>query len=70
MILASVLCLGCMAWMAARIWRRSAMLALVAVLAWPLLFFACVRFWGDELSDIRLPFAMFLPAIWMVGVLA
>ena len=67
MILASVLCLLCIGWMAARIWRRSALLALVSVLAWPVFLFACLRFWGDERSDIRVPFAVFLPTLWMAA---
>jgi len=67
MVLASVLCLVCIGWMAALIWRRSALLAMVSVLAWPVFFFACLRFWGDEHSDIRVPFAVFLPALWVAA---
>jgi hypothetical protein len=70
MVLASVLCLVCIGWMAALIWRRSALLAMVSVLAWPLFFFAFLRFWGDEHSDIRVPFAVFLPALWVAASFA
>lgn len=63
----SVLVLACMVWMAARIWRRSAWLAVVSVLAWPVFAFACLRFWGDEFSDIRVPFAVFVPTLWMAA---
>jgi len=67
MILASVVCLLCIGWMAALIWRRSALLALVSVLAWPVFFFACLRYWGDEYSDIRVPFAVFVPTLWVAA---
>jgi hypothetical protein len=29
--------------------------------------FACLRFWGDEFSDIRVPFALFVPTIVMAA---
>jgi hypothetical protein len=67
MILASLLSLLCIGWMAALIWRRSALLAMVSLLAWPVFFFACLRYWGDEYSDIRVPFAMFVPALWIAA---
>lgn len=70
MFIASLLCLLCMAWMVARIWRRSAWLAVVSLLAWPVFAFAMVRFWGDELSDIRVPFLVFLPALWVAASMA
>lgn len=70
MILPSILCLVCIGWMAALIWRRSALLALVSLLAWPVFAFACLRFWGDEYSDIRVPFAVFLPALWLAHTYA
>lgn len=63
----SIVVLASMAWMAARIWRRNALLAVVSVLAWPVFAFACVRFWGDEFSDIRVPFAFFVPSLWMAA---
>ena len=69
-VAASVLSLACMAWMAARIWRRSALLALVAVLAWPVFFLACARYWKDEYSDIRVPLAVFVPALWVAAAFA
>ena len=68
MVLAlSVVCLATMAWMAALIWRRNAWLAIVSVLAWPVFAFACLRFWGDEFSDIRLPFAVFVPTLLLAA---
>ena len=69
-VAASVLSLMCMAWMAARIARRSALLAAVSILAWPVFFLACARYWKDEYSDIRVPLAMFVPALWTVAALA
>ena len=63
----SLVVLACMAWMAALIWRRNAWLAVVSVLAWPVFAFACVRFWGDEFSDIRVPFAVFVPTLLMAA---
>ena len=69
-VAASVLSLMCMAWMAARIWRRSALLAMVAMLAWPVFFLACARYWKDERSDIRVPMAMFVPALCFAAAYA
>ncbi len=70
MFIATLLCLLCMAWMAARIGRRNPLLAAVSLLAWPVLAFAMVRYWDDEVSDIRVPFVVFVPALWMAATMA
>lgn len=70
MLIATVLALLCMAWMAARIGRRNPWLAMVSLLAWPVLGFAMVRYWGDEVSDIRVPFLVFLPTFWIAATMA
>ena len=49
-------------WMVAKIWKESAGLAILSLLFWPALIFALLRYWGDEDSDIKLPFFLFLPA--------
>jgi hypothetical protein len=59
-IFTSLLSLVFMVWMVARIWKQSALLAVISILFWPALLFALVKYWGDEKSDIKLPFALFL----------
>jgi hypothetical protein len=49
-------------WMIARIWKQSALLAIVSFFFWPALFFAVVKYWGDKESDIKVPFAIFMVA--------
>lgn len=69
-MIAVVLCLLCMAYMAARIGRRNPLLAAVSLLAWPVLAFAMVRYWNDEVSDIRVPFLVFVPTLWAAAAMA
>lgn len=59
----SLMCLVMLAWMVAKIWKRNAMLAIVTVFLWPVSVFALLRYWGDELSDIKVPFLFFVPAL-------
>lgn len=70
MFIPTLLALLCMAWMAARIGRRNPWLAAVSLLAWPVLAFAMFRYWNDEVSDIRVPFLVFLPSLWAAATLA
>jgi len=49
-------------WMVAKIWKQSAGLAIVSLLFWPALIFAVFKYWGDEESDIKLPFVLFVLA--------
>jgi len=49
-------------WMVVRIWKQSAGLAIVSLLFWPALIFAVFKYWGDEESDIKLPFVLFVIA--------
>lgn len=62
-LLSSLLCFVFIGWMVARIWKRNAMLAIVTVFLWPVSVFALLRYWGDELSDIKLPFLLFVPVL-------
>jgi hypothetical protein len=61
LLLSSVLCFLLIGWMGAKIWRRNAMLAIVTVVLWPVSAFAAMRYWGDEISDIKVPFLLFVP---------
>jgi positive regulator of sigma E activity len=70
MFIAMLLTLATMAWMAARIGRRNPWLAVVSLLAWPVLAFAMIRYWNDEVSDIRVPFLVFVPALWIAATMA
>jgi hypothetical protein len=49
-------------WMITRIWKDSAVLAIVSFFFWPALIFAVIKYWGDEESDIKVPFAVFMVA--------
>ena len=62
LLLSSLLSFLLVGWMCAKISRRSAMLALVTVVLWPVSAFAAMRYWGDELADIKVPFMLFVPA--------
>jgi hypothetical protein len=62
LLLSSLLCFLLIGWMVAKIWRRNAMLAILTLFLWPVSAFAVLRYWGDELSDIKVPFMLFVPA--------
>lgn len=57
-ILVSLALLGVMV---ARIGRRNGPFAVFSALFWPALLVAMVRYWGDDESDIRMPFLLFVP---------
>ena len=57
-------------WMCVRIWRRSPLLAIGALLFWPLSIVALVMCWGDKDSDIRVPFALSAVVTLLIGVMA
>lgn len=63
LVLSSLLCFVLVGWMVAKIWKRNALLAIVTVFVWPLSAFAVMRYWGDELSDIKVPFLFFVPSL-------
>jgi hypothetical protein len=50
-------------WMIVRIGKQSFLLGVLAFVFWPVLFFAVFKYWGDEESDIKVPFAIFLLAV-------
>ena len=50
-------------WMIVRIGKQSFLLGVLAFVFWPVLFFAVFKYWGDEESDIKVPFAIFLVAV-------
>lgn len=49
-------------WMIGKLWKQSALLAIAALFLWPVLIYALFKYWGDEESDIKLPFALFVVA--------
>ncbi len=59
MALAAMLCLASFAWVVARIWKTSAILAVASIVCWPLALCALLRNWGDEENDLRLPVGAF-----------
>jgi hypothetical protein len=63
MMIAALIALVSFAWMIARIWKTSAGFAIASLLLWPVLLFAVLKFWGDEESDIKVPFG-----VWAVSI--
>jgi hypothetical protein len=63
MMIAALIALLSFVWMIARIWKTSAGFAIASFLLWPVLLFAVLKFWGDEDSDIKVPFA-----VWAVSI--
>jgi hypothetical protein len=62
MLIGSFLCLILLIWMATKIGKQSMVLAVASFLFWPVLIYAVIHCWGDEESDIKLPFALFVVA--------
>jgi hypothetical protein len=46
--------------MVATIWKQSAPLALGSFFFWPIAIYALFHYWGDEESDIKVPFFLFM----------
>jgi hypothetical protein len=63
MMIAALIALVSFVWMIARIWKTSAGFAIASILLWPILLFAVLKFWGDEDSDIKVPFAVWAASI-------
>lgn len=57
-------------WMTVRIWRRSPILAILSFLFWPVSIIALITNWGDEESDIRLPFFLSVLVAGLAGFMA
>lgn len=55
MFIGSLLSLVFLIWMVAKIWKQSALLAILSSFFWPVLIFALFKYWGDEESDIKVP---------------
>lgn len=57
-------------WMTVRIWRRSPVLAILSFLFWPVSIVALIMTWGDEESDIRVPFFLSVLVAGLAGYMA
>lgn len=57
-------------WMVVRIWRRSPLMAVLTFFVWPVSIIALFTNWGDEDSDIRVPFALTLVAAVLMSFMA
>lgn len=57
-------------WMVVRIWRRSPLLAILSLLFWPASIVALIIYWGDEDSDIRVPFFLSFAATLLLSFMA
>jgi len=60
MLIGSFISLILLIWMAVKIGKRSMILAVGAFLFWPALIYAVIHYWGDDESDIRVPFFLFV----------
>jgi hypothetical protein len=63
MLIGSLVCLILFFWMLIKVGKQSTLLAFLAFFFWPVLFYAVIKYWGDEESDIKIPFAIFLVAV-------
>lgn len=61
MFFTSLICTVLLIWMVIKIWKDSAVLAIASLIFWPALIFAVFKYWGDEDSDIKVPFLVFIP---------
>jgi hypothetical protein len=61
MFLTSLICAITLFWMCAKVWKDSVLFAIGCFLFWPALILALFKYWGDEESDIKTPFFVFLP---------
>ena len=59
-LISSLFTMICMLWMAARIWKSSPILAIVSFLFLPAAVIPLIQNWGDEESDIKVPFFLAL----------
>jgi len=50
-------------WMVVRVGKQNFLLGVGAFVFWPVLIFAVIKYWGDEESDIKIPFAIFMLAV-------
>jgi hypothetical protein len=63
MFIGGILSLVFLIWMVSRIWKDSALMAIASVFLWPVLIFALFKYWGDEESDIKLPFVLWILSV-------
>ena len=62
-VLVSVVSLILLLWMIVKIWRDSMLLAIVAIFFWPALIIALIQNWGNEQTDIKVPFFLFVAVV-------
>ena len=60
-VFTSLICSITLIWMVIKLWKSSALIAIGSLVFWPVLIFAVFKYWGDEESDIKVPFFVFLP---------
>jgi Na+-driven multidrug efflux pump len=58
--LTSIAALIVLLYIVVRIWKRSALLAIVSFFFPPLMIFPLFRYWGDDEGDIKVPFFILL----------
>lgn len=59
MAFAVMLCLVSFAWILARIWKSSTLLAVACLVCWPVVLCALLRNWDDREHDVRVPVTAF-----------
>jgi hypothetical protein len=63
MLIGSLLSTIFLLWMIAKVWKQSIGLAILSFFFWPVLIYALFKNWGDEESDIKVPFFLFLASV-------
>ncbi|MFA5685294.1 MAG: hypothetical protein WCZ65_06780 [Lysobacteraceae bacterium] len=57
-------------WAVVKVWRSSPLLAILCFFFWPASLIALIKYWGDEDSDIRVPFFLSLVVSLLLGYMA
>ena len=63
MLIGSLLSTIFLLWMIVKVWKQSMGLAILSFFFWPALIYAVFKYWGDEESDIKVPFFLFLACV-------
>ena len=53
----------CFFWMLVKIWKGSVLLAILAFFFWPVVIVALIKNWGDEETDIKVPFFLWIGSV-------
>ena len=69
-LLAGLVGLVCWVWMLIKTSKSSMVVAVIAFFFWPAFIYALVKNWNDEESDIKVPFFVWLGAVFFMVIFA